>query len=330
MTSHSITLSGLASGTLFNYRVRSADASGNEDTSANYIFTTLGTVGSPVRFIFTGQPRDAYKDSVIKPAITIQVLDSLGLPVNQSGISVMMEINSGTGFLDGTLTRLTDANGVATFDDLSINKTGKKKLVATNWTLEGDVSAEFEVLNIPRVSIVSHKGISEEVVEVSYLLNSPVSVLVVFQHSPDTLTPESSRSDPVFREAGNGQFLKDSLIFKPKGQGQFLTIILIDSNGNEYPSSDTVFVQPWAVGIIDEISEQVLIGVYPNVVVGGGSVVLEVKESTPFSIMSMNGQLVLAGALDRGRNVLFVPYYCTAGIYYINVGDTVKKLIIMK
>src|SRR3989344_2874780 len=51
VTSHSITLSGLASGTLFNYRVRSADASGNEDTSANYIFTTLTSVDTTAPII---------------------------------------------------------------------------------------------------------------------------------------------------------------------------------------------------------------------------------------------------------------------------------------
>ena len=39
-TSHSITISGLSSGTTYNYRVKSRDAAGNLSTSSNFTFTT--------------------------------------------------------------------------------------------------------------------------------------------------------------------------------------------------------------------------------------------------------------------------------------------------
>lgn len=42
-TSHSVSLSGLISGTTYNYRVRSRDAAGNLQVSGNFTFTTTGT-----------------------------------------------------------------------------------------------------------------------------------------------------------------------------------------------------------------------------------------------------------------------------------------------
>lgn len=47
ITSHSITISGLASGTAYHYRVKSKDASGNNAVSADYTFTTLADTALP-------------------------------------------------------------------------------------------------------------------------------------------------------------------------------------------------------------------------------------------------------------------------------------------
>src|SRR3989344_2716890 len=47
VTTHSATLSGLTAGTLYNYRVRSRDASGNLSISSNNIFTTSAASPPP-------------------------------------------------------------------------------------------------------------------------------------------------------------------------------------------------------------------------------------------------------------------------------------------
>jgi hypothetical protein len=44
VTSHSVTLTGLAAGTTYNYRVRSTDAASNQRVDTNKLFTTLATV----------------------------------------------------------------------------------------------------------------------------------------------------------------------------------------------------------------------------------------------------------------------------------------------
>jgi phosphodiesterase/alkaline phosphatase D-like protein len=50
VTSHTVTLSGLTAGTTYNYRVRGADAAGNEGPSGNFTFTTtsVGDTTPPV------------------------------------------------------------------------------------------------------------------------------------------------------------------------------------------------------------------------------------------------------------------------------------------
>src|SRR4030095_2988445 len=48
VTSHSVTLSGLTSNTLYHYRVRSRDASGNERISSDGTFTTTADTVPPV------------------------------------------------------------------------------------------------------------------------------------------------------------------------------------------------------------------------------------------------------------------------------------------
>ena len=42
VTSHTVSVSGLSQGTLYHFRVRSRDASGNERISADFTFTTRG------------------------------------------------------------------------------------------------------------------------------------------------------------------------------------------------------------------------------------------------------------------------------------------------
>ena len=65
------------------------------------------------------------------------------------------------GTLSGTLTRSTNGAGIATFNDLSINLTGQKVLVASSGTLDQDASATFSIIAV--FSIVQFKFLSTEV-----------------------------------------------------------------------------------------------------------------------------------------------------------------------
>src|SRR5207237_9630398 len=62
-----------------------------------------------------------------------------------AGVSASMNVSSGTGSLGGTTTRTSDSAGLATFNDLSINLSGSKKLTASSGALTPVVSGSFTI-----------------------------------------------------------------------------------------------------------------------------------------------------------------------------------------
>lgn len=75
--------------------------------------------------VFTQQPQ-------------VQLVDGQNFPVARSGVSITASIISGAGTLAGTLTVLTDGNGLATFTDLHIDgATGNRTLQFTATALSG-------------------------------------------------------------------------------------------------------------------------------------------------------------------------------------------------
>src|SRR5205807_1072701 len=83
------------------------------------------TPNSADHLAFGVQPTDAIAGNAISPSVTVQVLDTFGNLVTTDGSLVQVAIanNAGGGTLPGTLTRQA-SGGVATFNDLSIDKTG--------------------------------------------------------------------------------------------------------------------------------------------------------------------------------------------------------------
>src|SRR5207244_4089901 len=88
--------------------------------------TASVTAASPDHLGFGQQPSNTVADSAVSPAVTVQVLDLYNNVVttdSTDAVSLALSANPGSGSLSGTLT-VTAQNGVATFSDLAINKTG--------------------------------------------------------------------------------------------------------------------------------------------------------------------------------------------------------------
>ena len=81
---------------------------------------TPGVPGVATRLVFTSQPADTLINTTINPVV-VQVQDSFGTPVSQSGLPVTIALLAGNGTLAGTLTQNTDGTGKATFSNLSMN-----------------------------------------------------------------------------------------------------------------------------------------------------------------------------------------------------------------
>jgi len=103
-----------------------------------------GTTATKV--VFVQQPTDTVADQTITPAVTVQLQDNSSTNVTDPNIPITLTLTSGTGSLLGTTTQLTDANGLATFSNLSINVVGpNKQLTATSGSLTSATSNFFNI-----------------------------------------------------------------------------------------------------------------------------------------------------------------------------------------
>ncbi|UCG87756.1 MAG: hypothetical protein JSW71_04195, partial [Gemmatimonadota bacterium] len=103
--------------------------------------------GAADRLRFRTQPSDANAFDIITPPIEVEILDQFGNLVSSATQTVTIAISSnpGGGMLSGTNTRQA-VDGVATFDDLSIDRSGSGyTLAATAANLVGALSDAFYI-----------------------------------------------------------------------------------------------------------------------------------------------------------------------------------------
>src|SRR5205823_5470261 len=81
--------------------------------------------GTATQLAFTVQPSNTVAGAAISPAVQVTALDPAGNPVPSftGSVTVALGSNPGGSTLSGTTT-VAAVNGVATFVDLSLNKTG--------------------------------------------------------------------------------------------------------------------------------------------------------------------------------------------------------------
>ena len=122
-------------------------------SAGNYTFTLTpcATVGggppptTATKVVLVQQPTDTVVDQTITPAVTVQLQDNSNNNVTDPNIPITMTLSSGTGTLLGTTTQMTNASGLATFNDLSINVTGAKQLTASSGSLTPATSNSFNI-----------------------------------------------------------------------------------------------------------------------------------------------------------------------------------------
>ena len=123
------------------HTVTGTDADNVTGTSSD--ITTIA--GSASKVVFVQQPSDATAGATISPSVTVQLQDTNGNNISTSGILIEMALSSGTGTLNGTTLKSTDAGGLATFNDLSIDLAGSKNLTASSGGLTSAVSNAFAI-----------------------------------------------------------------------------------------------------------------------------------------------------------------------------------------
>jgi hypothetical protein len=146
--------SGSISGTAvsfgtFNFQVRATDSSSPPQTTVS-IPLTLTVLANTGNIAFVQQPTPTGAGQAISPAVTVRVMDNTGAVIPNIAVTIAIGNNPSGGVLSGTTTVFTSATGVATFSNLSIDKTGTGyTLIASAPGAGGTSSNSFSVTNLP-------------------------------------------------------------------------------------------------------------------------------------------------------------------------------------
>ncbi len=111
-------------------------------------FNLTNVPGAANKLVFVQQPVDTLAGATITPPVTVQVQDSAGNAVHTAGVPVTLQPNATVRRLkelSGTTTQSTDANGLATFANLSINQAGTYTLQANSVGLSSATSQSFAI-----------------------------------------------------------------------------------------------------------------------------------------------------------------------------------------
>jgi hypothetical protein len=108
----------------------------------------------PVQFLsWLQQPANVLQGAIISPEVQVQATGTNGQVV--AGASVTLALAAGTGNLGGTLSRVTDTNGIAHFNDLTLDQPGSKTLAAISGTAPATNSVSFTVTTIQANAFVA-------------------------------------------------------------------------------------------------------------------------------------------------------------------------------
>jgi|GEM_PF-1187038 len=127
------------------YRL-TASGAGLTGTDTSGVFNVTGA--APAQLAFGVQPSATVANVIMAPAVTVNLLDQFGNPatVNNNSVSLAIANNPGGGTLSGSTSVIANSSGVATFANLSINKTGTGyTFSATSTGLTGATSAAFNI-----------------------------------------------------------------------------------------------------------------------------------------------------------------------------------------
>jgi hypothetical protein len=134
------TFSDLSLTTAGSYTLAATDD--NFTTAISSSFNVTPAAAS--QLIFAQQPSDATAGSTISPAVIVAVEDQFDNVVTSDSSSVTLTVNAGPGSLGGIVS-VQAVNGVATFNNLSLNTAGSYALGATDDNFITATSSSFNI-----------------------------------------------------------------------------------------------------------------------------------------------------------------------------------------
>lgn len=145
-TSNAAVASASGAGLVAAVGVGTATISATSEGRTGSATITVRDVPAAVR-IAVDPPATATVRQALSRAPVVRLVNATGNDVANAGVTISVQLAGGSGALAGTTTRVTDATGAATFDDLSFTgrAVGTRTLVFTSPGLTGAASADIQV-----------------------------------------------------------------------------------------------------------------------------------------------------------------------------------------
>jgi sRNA-binding regulator protein Hfq len=165
-------------------------------TSTNKAITILDTAISNIAFT-QDAPSVTNAGAVFTPSVTVKVTDTLNNGI--SNATVTLSLNGG-GTLNGTLTHATAGNGVATFNNLSINQPGNAYSLTASLTNSLSVTGNTFAISVGPISRYVVSAATPQTRGV------PFGVTVTAQDVASNTVPDSSTVVTMSGSSVNVQF----------------------------------------------------------------------------------------------------------------------------
>jgi uncharacterized repeat protein (TIGR02543 family) len=276
--------------------------------------TITVVAGNVKRLAFIQQPTSTVAGVTISPSVTVQLKDSLGNNVAVQNVAVALSINSGTGILSGTLTQLTNASGLALFNDISINKTGTKNLSAQSGSLIPAISDAFSISASSPVAIAFLQQPPANTVAGAIIAPA---ITVQLRDSYDNTVPAAGETITLTLASGTGPLIgTTSIITDASGTATFSDLSIQKSGTKQLTATRTLFtpVLSNSFNITSATASKIIVESTPD---GNGSVV------TGQSIISGNTLTVYAVIRDAYDNFVANDSTATWSLQFIT--DSVKQ-----
>jgi hypothetical protein len=189
------------------------------------------TVGEATRLTFGQQPTTTTVDAAIDPPVTVRIEDDGGnLVASTATVTLSLGTNPSGAALGGTVSRAA-VNGVATFDDLSLDQVGQGyRLAASSGTLAGATSDAFDVTPA-RVAAQLVYGQQPTTTIVDSVIAPPVTVRI---EDKDGNLVTDSGLEVTIQLAANRTGLGGTLSVTPIGGIATFDDLTIDRVGTAY------------------------------------------------------------------------------------------------
>jgi hypothetical protein len=279
-------------------------------TGSPVTFTASATAGIATKLAFSVQPANVAAASAISPSVAVQILDaSNNLVSSTASVTIAIGTNPGSSTLGGTTT-VAAVGGVATFSNLTLNKTGTGyTLTAAATGLTGATSAAFNVTAGAANKVVFAQQPTTAVAGASI---SPAVTLQIEDANNNVVTTSSANVTVAIGTNPGGGTLSGTLTVAASGGVATFSNLSINKTGTGYTltaaSSGLTGATSSGFNITPGSATKVVLGQQPTSATAGASispsVTVQVQDANSNVVTGSSASVTVAIGTNPGGGTL--------------------------